>query len=133
MLKNKIKSQKGITMVSLVIYVASFLTVTLLIGYITTFFYNNVDVLNSTAGGAADYNMLCTYIKNECKTAGNCTELSNHFVRKNSIVYYKGNGHVIAVANNVTDFKIEEGDKATKAKLVVTINNVTYGNIFLID
>jgi hypothetical protein len=132
MLKNKIKSQKGITMVSLVIYVASFLTVTLLIGYITTFFYNNVDVLNSTAGGAADYNMLCTYIKKECKTVTNYSDLTKHFERKNSIVYYKDSSHVIAIANNVSDFKLE-GIDTKRAKLVITINNITYGNIFVID
>ena len=40
------KSNKGIAMVSLVIYVASFLVITTLVGTISTYFYNNINLVN---------------------------------------------------------------------------------------
>ena len=46
------KSQKGITMLSLVIYVASFLAVTGVVAAITTFFYNNIKVINTDMGSS---------------------------------------------------------------------------------
>jgi len=41
------KSQKGITMISLVIYVGCFLAISGIVGAITVFFYNNTSLLNS--------------------------------------------------------------------------------------
>ena len=56
------KSNKGIAMLSLVIYVASFLVITMLVGTISTYFYNNMDMINSTVGGNAEYNKLNLYL-----------------------------------------------------------------------
>ena len=56
------KSNKGIAMVSLVIYVASFLVITTLVGTISTYFYNNINLVNSTVGGSAEYTKLNLYL-----------------------------------------------------------------------
>ena len=61
------KSQKGITMLSLVIYVASFLAVTVVVAAITTFFYNNIKVINTDMGSSSYYNKLNLYMANETK------------------------------------------------------------------
>ena len=65
------KSQKGITMISLVLYVASFLVVTALVGSITTFFYNNIEILDTSVGSGSAYNRINLYFLNECKKNGN--------------------------------------------------------------
>ena len=61
------KSNKGIAMVSLVIYVASFLIITTLVGTISTYFYNNINLVNSTVGGNAEYTKLNLYLINLTK------------------------------------------------------------------
>lgn len=63
------KSNKGIAMLSLVIYVASFLVITTLVGTISTYFYNNINLINSTVGGSSEYTKLNLYLINLTKGA----------------------------------------------------------------
>ncbi len=51
-------SQKGITLMSLMIYVVAFLTVTGIIGAVTTFFYSNYSMLDEKSSVSAEYNKL---------------------------------------------------------------------------
>ena len=57
----KLKSQKGVTMISLMLYVASFAAITLVVGGITTFFYSNMQVLDDSIGSNSGYNKLNLY------------------------------------------------------------------------
>lgn len=61
------KSQKGVTMLSLILYVASFLAVTAVVAGITTFFYNNIEILDTKIGSNSQYNKINLYMLNECK------------------------------------------------------------------
>lgn len=65
------KSQKGMTMISLILYVASFLVITATIAGITTFFYNNVEIMDTSVGSNSQYNKFNLYFLNECKKDGN--------------------------------------------------------------
>ena len=65
------KSQKGITMISLILYVASFLVITATIAGITTFFYNNIEILDDSIGSNSQYNKFNLYLLNECKKQDN--------------------------------------------------------------
>ncbi len=64
------RGQRGITMVSLVIYIASFLVVAGIVGAVTTYFYKNMHILDSNSGDAADYNKLNVYMIKTVKTTG---------------------------------------------------------------
>ena len=64
------KSQKGVTMISLIIYVASFMAITAVVAGITTFFYNNVEIMDTSIGSNSQYNKLNLYMLNECKKDG---------------------------------------------------------------
>ena len=64
------KSQKGVTMISLILYVSSFVAITAVVAGITTFFYNNVEILDTSIGSNSQYNKLNLYILNECKKEG---------------------------------------------------------------
>jgi len=61
------RSQKGITIMSLAIYVISFLMVTVLIGMITTFFYRNINMMDTGISNSVSYNKLNAYMLNEVK------------------------------------------------------------------
>ena len=48
------KANKGIAMISLVIYVASFLVITTIVGTISTYFYNNMNLIDSSVWSSAE-------------------------------------------------------------------------------
>lgn len=78
------KSQKGITMTSLIIYIASFLVITGIIGAITTYFYNNIEIMDKNSGSAAEYNKLNVYMLKQIKTEGVTVEKYGNEVKKDS-------------------------------------------------
>lgn len=59
------KSEKGITVTSLVIYVMSFLAITVVIAMVTNFYYNNTKKLSSGATASSEYDMLNVYLLKE--------------------------------------------------------------------
>jgi hypothetical protein len=66
-----LESQKGITMMSLVIYIASFLIIAGIIGGITAFFYSNTALMDAEVYSAAEYNKLNMYLVKESEEVGN--------------------------------------------------------------
>lgn len=78
------KSQKGITMISLIIYVASFLVIAGIIGAITTYFYNNIEIMDKNSGSSAEYNKLNVYLLKQVKTKGVAVEKYGNQVEKDS-------------------------------------------------
>lgn len=56
------KSQKGVTMLALVIYVASFMMITGIVGAITTYFYNNMKLIDTNISTSSEYNKLNLYM-----------------------------------------------------------------------
>ena len=77
------KSNKGVAMMTLVIYVASFFTITALVGTISTYFYNNMEYVNTNVGGSSEYNKLNLYILSKIKDP----ELTEVRTGRSSIVF----------------------------------------------
>lgn len=65
------KSNRGVTITGLVIYVGSFLMICGVIAVITTFFYNNSKYLSSQATASSEFDILNAYLAKEAKTEGN--------------------------------------------------------------
>ena len=65
------KSQKGITLMSLIVYVMAFLIVIGIVGSITTFFYTNYSFLDKKSSVAAEYSKLNLTFSEENKASGN--------------------------------------------------------------
>lgn len=57
-------------MISLILYVASFVAVTAVVAGVTTFFYSNMQVMNTSIGSNSSYNKFNLYLVNECKKPG---------------------------------------------------------------
>lgn len=70
-MKINIKSNKGVTITGLVIYVSSFFMICVLIAVITTFFNNNTRFLSSEATASAEYDVLNAYLAKDSKTKDN--------------------------------------------------------------
>lgn len=97
------KSQKGITMISLVIYVAGFMVVTGIVGAITTYFYNNMNVIDSSASSSVEYNKLNVYLLKQVKSPDVVLEGYTESPHKD---FNEEN------ANYIT-FKLQDGSKNT--------------------
>ena len=65
------KSQKGITMLSLIIYISSFLVISGIIAGITMFFYNNNSLMDAQVYSAAEFNKFNMYMVDESEQVGN--------------------------------------------------------------
>jgi ABC-type transport system involved in multi-copper enzyme maturation permease subunit len=107
-----LKSQKAVTMMSLVIYIASFLIVSGIIGGITVFFYNNTSLLDAEVYSAAEYNKLNMYLVKESEEAG------NRFIEFNND------------DNTMPWFEFSNGDRYT---LDTTSNLLYYNSICLCE
>lgn len=127
------KLQKGVTMISLILYVSSFLIVTVVVARITTFFYNNVEILDTTIGSNSQYNKLNLYMLNECKKRGN------------SLVAWKNNDSAAATdtpsnlgglttpgSETFITFRNEDGTKNSFI-YVATEKNLYYNSIKLCE
>ncbi len=68
---SKMSSQKGITMMSLIIYITSFLVVTGIVAGITAFFYGNSNLMSKELYSASDFNKLNLYLVKESEQDGN--------------------------------------------------------------
>lgn len=135
------KSQKAITMVSLVIYIGCFLVITGIIGAVTVFFYNNTSLLNSEVYSSAEYNKLNMYLVKESEEQGNsfvnfddssnmCTlTFSNGnvytFDKDNNLLYF----NKICLCEDVQEFKVSTdyttGKEVIKVKIDFTNKSYT--------
>ena len=136
------RNQKGVTMVSLVIYIVAFSIIIGIVATVTTFFSNNISGLNETAGKSAEYNKFVIYMYEYTKKGynaiiGNYGENSNPY-----IVFEKGQERVIfekvddklymnnaEICDNVQDFetRLETNDKGNQIlKTKIQINDTVY-------
>lgn len=137
-----LKSQKGITMMSLVIYVASFLVVASIVSGITIFFYNNTALIDKEIYSAAEYNKLNMYLVKESEQLDNrYAEFDNSsdmyyldfsdgnrftFDNVNNLLYY----NKICLCEDVQDFDVQREYQTGKEvlKIKVSFSNKTYTN-----
>lgn len=132
------RSNKGITMMGLVIYITSFLVVTGIVAGITAFFYGNSELMTGALYSAADYNKLNLYFVKESEQQGNRVKdivLSNEdatdndyyvsfsngdrftFDEKNNLLYYNS----ICLCEDVQTFKVSKDYTTGKEVLNVMV------------
>ncbi|MBR1539860.1 MAG: hypothetical protein IJ629_01545 [Clostridia bacterium] len=138
------RSNKGITMMGLVIYITSFLLVAGIIAGITAFFYGNSTLMTQELYSAADYNKLNLYLVRESEQVGNRVAdivLSNVFTeeedtsgkdadyitfsngdkftfdQENNLLYYNS----ICLCEDVQNFKIDTDYSSGKEVLSVMV------------
>ena len=137
------RSQKGITMMSLIIYVSSFLVVTGIVAGITAFFYGNSSLMTQELYSAADYNKLNLYFVKESEQKGNrIKEISptteNAIVKSvtfsngdkftfdsaNNLLYYNS----ICLCEDIQSFKVKEDYTSGKevVEVMVGFTNKSY-------
>ncbi len=141
-MNNKLYSKKGITMIGLIIYIASFLVVTGIVAGITVFFYSNSTLITQSLFSSADYNKLNLYFVKESEQDGNrvtnitngssditkSLEFSNGdaftFDDVNNTLYYNS----ICIGEDVQKFKVSKESTSGKDVLnvMVSYSNASY-------
>ena len=107
------RSEKGITMMSLIIYITSFVVIIGIVAGITSFFYGNTSLMTQELYSSSDYNKLNLYLVKESEQKGNKVKLSNGnnlefsngdkftFDETNKLLYYNS----ICLCEDVQGFK----------------------------
>ncbi len=85
------RSQKGVTLTSLIIYVVAMVIVVATIAVITRFFYGNLDSLSNRGQASKSYTLFNSYFTNEINTPGN--EVIN--CDETTLVFKTGNQYKI--------------------------------------
>ncbi len=129
------KSDKGVTTTSLIIYVIGMLSIIAIIATITSFFYNNVMNLEDTSDNVSELTKFNIYflkeIKNETNTitsqADNSIAFSNghKFTFQDNSIYYDK----IRICENVkkVQFSKEVKNSKTIVKVLITLGeNLEY-------
>ncbi len=82
-----IRSEKGITLTSLIIYIIAMLIVVGIISTISVYYYRNIDEINKEVDVAKEYTKLNSYLSEDVNNPDNVIELCNG----NTIVFYNAN------------------------------------------
>lgn len=80
------KSEKGVTIVSLIIYVGVLFVVVLLVGKVTSFFFSNKNTIENP-NSEADFNKLNLYMLGETKKENNTIKAIGKMIKNESDVW----------------------------------------------
>ena len=129
------RSQKGVTMIGLIVYVASFLLIASVIGGVTSFFYGNSKLMSQEIYSSADFNKLNLYFIRESEIEGNrfksisenpddkiySVEFSNGDIftcdLDNKNLYYNN----ICICQDVQSFEVKELKDPSYGKQVLSV------------
>lgn len=127
------KKEKGVTMVSLVIYIAVMTIVIALMSEIITNFYKNTDTMQGSLQDIIEFNKFNTYFIKEIKLTDNKVDhistddsyilflSGNAFSIKDGIIYYNS----IKICENVQSMQLslgKNGNGLDKSIINVTLN-----------
>lgn len=134
------KSNKGITLTSLVIYVIAMSIVVATLGTLTSYFYNNVDELNADTNFSIAYTEFNTYFSKEINMKDNYplliegtsdyivfSKTGNQYTFKNKAIYQ----NQVKICSNIESctFEVIQTDETTEIVDFVTVNLKTTGNL----
>lgn len=134
------QSEKGITLVSVIIYVIAMLIIISVITVLTSYFYRNVDINSVSEDLNQQYTRFNTYFTEEVNKKGNNildigeSESTTEDEPQKYIVFSSGNQYTyvpandsiyvnsIKIAENIKDCTFEEITEDNKTKVKVTIS-----------
>ena len=105
MWKNRVKSEKGITMTSLVIYMVVFIMVIGVLTTISTFFYSNIDEVVDPSKYAYEFNKFAMFFCVDIKNYNNAVVTANSIEFEGGPTYLYQNNSIyrneVLIAENI--------------------------------
>ncbi len=141
------KSEKGVTLISVIIYVIAMLIIIAVITVLTSYFYTNVDINSASEDLNQQYTKFNSYFTEEVNRKGNkileIGETQNNeeegpqkyiiFSSGNQYTYIPANKGIymntVKIAENITDCTFEKNDADGKTKITVTINGNNFERV----
>lgn len=141
------KSEKGVTLISVIIYVIAMLIIVAVITVLTSYFYTNVDINSASEDLNQQYTKFNSYFTEEVNRKGNKileigeTENNEEEGPQKYIIFSSGNQYTyipankgiymntVKIAENITDCTFERNDADGKTKITVTINGNNFERV----
>ena len=149
------KSEKGVTLLSLLTYIAILLTIMMIIGRITGVFQNDLENVDTENRASSDYSLLNYSILSEVKKQNVTAELGTMIINEQEYTFQKnenqasgtaikfGDGNIISninnkiyfnktkIVDNANEFSIDyiksiESNKKDSIKISIKIDNNSY-------
>ena len=132
------RSEKGVTLISVTIYIIVMLIIIAVISVLTSYFYTNIDINSISVDLNQEYTRFNSYFTEEVNKKGNKildigeTENSSGNGKQRYIVFSSGNQYTfipnqgiyvnqIKIVKNMTDCTFEKGETNGKTTITVTI------------
>lgn len=136
------KSEKGITLISVILYVIVMLLVVTIASILTGYFYNNIDINNTEQNANVEFTKFNSFFTEEINIRGNTILESDTegtstgqkyivFSTGNQYTYIKNNKSIYKnnskIASDIEEFnlKINNSDSKTTIKIELTSGNIT--------
>lgn len=149
------KSEKGVTLLSLLTYIAILLTIMMIIGRITGVFQNDLENVDTENRASSDYSLLNYSILSEVKKQNVTAELGTMIINEQEYTFQKnenqasgtaikfGDGNIISninnkiyfnktkIVDNANEFSIDyikstESNRKDSIKISIKIDNNSY-------
>lgn len=127
------KSESGITLISLTMYIVVFSTIVLIMSAVSTFFYKNVSTVNSKGEERYEIDKFNMYfledIKNNSKVEINDESNKITFYQTNNIYLFNANNNTIyrnnvKLCSNVEEFKVSRAENTENSKNIISVNMI---------
>ena len=132
------RSEKGVTMGTLIIYVTIFFAISTIIGIITSYYYKNIMELDFSAASAVEYDKLNVYLLRETKEPGNdilsienmgtdpyAEDYARSVTFSSGNIYYRAGNNIymnqIRLCEDVTELQFEEIIEGNEKILKTTV------------
>lgn len=145
------RSNKGITLTSLIIYIIVFTIVIATVASISGYFTKNTDEVVIGADASEQYTRFTTYLTNDINSINfksikvgtdyiNITFLdksSHQYIYNNNKIYYisEKDGNIdkeITLCDKIDGFSFQYDETNKKLKISITINGISYNNNYSI-
>ena len=141
------QSEKGVTLISVIIYVIVMLIVVSVISVLTSYFYKNVDINSVSEDFNQQYTKFNSYFAEEVNRKGNKildigeTESDDESGNQKYIVFSSGNQYTfipenkgiymntVKIAENITDCDFESKEENDKTTVTVTIKGDNFERV----
>ena len=133
------KSEKGITVTSIMIYIIALTVVVILIGRLTTYFYKNVHEVSISTGADVEYTKFNSYFTDEINLEGNTIDLCQKDIiafSKNETQYRFQNGSIyrnkVKIAKNVETCEFFYDEETKEIYVNMKIRGKYYSSTYTI-
>ena len=133
------KSERGVTLTSILIYVIALTVIVIIIGRIVTYFYKNTNQYIGSNQSLSQYTKINSYITDEINTEENIVEsFDDNYIKfsktQNQYTYQNGNIYFnkAKICKNIDNCKFSYDEVKEIVYMEITINGKVYTNFYTI-